>query len=255
MNIFSRVSFISLIWMTSNFVQAQNIQAVVAKVKPSVVGVGLYDAMGVQTHQLRGTGFVFGDGSLIATNYHVISIDLDPKFVQYLIVFSGQGAHPDIYRAEILAKDMVHDLAILKISTKLTPVKLSSNETVADGTEVLLTGFPIGAILGLYPATHRGIVAALTPDVIPSINSTQLSNRILGKLDKPSMIYQLDITAYPGNSGSPLYLSENGEVIGILNKVFVKETKETVLEKPSGISYARPIKYLIELARKKGIKL
>jgi serine protease Do len=55
MNIFSRVSFISLIWMTSNFVQAQNIQAVVAKVKPSVVGVGLYDAMGVQTHQLRGT--------------------------------------------------------------------------------------------------------------------------------------------------------------------------------------------------------
>jgi S1-C subfamily serine protease len=68
------------------------------------------------------------------------------------------------------------------------------------------------------------------------------------------MIYQLDITAYPGNSGSPLYSAENGEVLGILNKVFVKESKETVLEKPSGISYAIPIKYLVELAKRKGIK-
>jgi len=250
MKIFLRVSFVSLIWMIAIFVYAHNIEAVVAKVKPSVVGVGLYDAMGVQTHQLRGTGFVFGDGTLVATNYHVIAIDLDPKFVQYLIVFSGSGRHPEIHKAEIVAKDTVHDLAILKITKKLIPLTLGGDEIALDGSEVLLTGFPIGAVLGLYPATHRGIVAALTPDVIPSINSTQLSNRILDRLDKPSMIYQLDITAYPGNSGSPLYLGENGEVIGILNKVFVKETKETVLEKPSGISYAIPIKYLKELAKK-----
>jgi S1-C subfamily serine protease len=252
MNIFLRVSSISLIWMVTIFVYAHNIEAVVAKVKPSVVGVGLYDAMGAQTHQLRGTGFVFGDGTLIATNYHVVSIDFDPEIVQYLIVFSGSGKSPEIHKAEIVAKDTVHDLAILKIAKKLTPLTLSGDDTAADGTDVLLTGFPIGAVLGLYPATHRGIVAALTPDVIPSINSTQLSNRVLDRLDKPSMIYQLDITAYPGNSGSPLYLSENGEVIGILNKVFVKETKETVLEKPSGISYAIPVKYLSKLARDTG---
>jgi serine protease Do len=252
MNIFLRVSSISLIWMIAIFVHAHNIEAVVAKVKPSVVGVGLYDAMGAQTHQLRGTGFVFGDGTLIATNNHVVSIDFDPEIVQYLIVFSGRGAHPSIHKAKIVAKDIEHDLAILKIDKKLTPLTLNSDVTALDGTEVLLTGFPIGAILGLYPATHRGIVAALTPDVIPSINSTQLSNRVLDRLDKPSMIYQLDITAYPGNSGSPLYLSENGKVIGILNKVFVKETKETVLEKPSGISYAIPIKHLLKLAKDTG---
>jgi S1-C subfamily serine protease len=69
------------------------------------------------------------------------------------------------------------------------------------------------------------------------------------------MIYQLDITAYPGNSGSPLYSAENGEVLGILNKVFVKESKETVLEKPSGISYAIPVKYLIQLAKREGLKI
>ena len=235
------------------YAQGHSITEVVAKVKPSVVGIGLYDAMGTQTHQLRGSGFVFGDGTLVATNYHVISEELDPQKVQYHIVFSGTGLQPKIHKAEIIAKDREHDLAILKLSSVLTPVKLAASRYVEDGTDVLLTGFPIGAILGLYPATHRGIIAATTPDVIPTVHSSQLSLNMLDRLEKKFMIYQLDITAYPGNSGSPLYSSENGEVLGILNKVFVKESKETVLEKPSGISYAIPIKYLINLAKSKGV--
>ncbi|MDD3381539.1 MAG: serine protease, partial [Rugosibacter sp.] len=54
-------------------------------------------------------------------------------------------------------------------------------------------------------------------------------------------------TAYPGNSGGPLFDPDTGEVIGILNMVFVKSTKESALEKPSGISYAIPARYLDEL--------
>ena len=234
---------------------SHSITEIVAKVKPSVVGVGLYDALGAQTHQLRGTGFVFGDGTLIATNYHVLEQDLDLQKVQYHIVFSGSGRQPKIHRAEIIATDRNHDLAILKIDTKLKPVVLAGAAYVDDGTDILLTGFPIGAVLGLYPATHRGIIAATAPDVIPTSHSSQLSINMLDRLEKKFMIYQLDITAYPGNSGSPLYNAENGEVLGILNKVFVKESKETVLEKPSGISYAIPVKYLIQLAKRKGLKL
>jgi serine protease Do len=236
-------------------IHGHSITQVVAKVKPSVVGVGLYDAMGAQTHQLRGTGFAFGDGSLIATNYHVVSKELDPQKVQYHIVFSGSGRKPKIHKAEIIAKDREHDLVILKINSHLPTLTLAGQGFADDGTEVLITGFPIGAVLGLYPATHRGIIAATTPDVIPSAHSSQLSINILKRLEGKFMIYQLDITAYPGNSGSPLYHAENGEVLGILNKVFVKESKETVLEKPSGISYAIPVKYLVELAKSKGLKV
>ncbi|MCB1737317.1 MAG: serine protease, partial [Gammaproteobacteria bacterium] len=54
---------------------------------------------------------------------------------------------------------------------------------------------------------------------------------------------------YPGNSGSPVYHPETGAVIGIINKVFVKETKEMVIEKPSGITYAIPIKFAKDLLR------
>jgi serine protease Do len=234
---------------------SHSITEIVAKVKPSVVGVGVYDALGAQMHQLQGTGFVFGDGTLVATNYHVIDKELDPQKVQYHIVFIGTGRNPKIAKVEIIARDREHDLAILKLPSPLTPLKLSPPNYAEDGTEVLLTGFPIGAVLGLYPATHRGIIAATTPDVIPTQHSSQLSMNILDRLDKKFMIYQLDITAYPGNSGSPLYDAQSGEVVGILNKVFVKESKESVLEKPSGISYAIPVKHLIDLAKRKGLKV
>ncbi len=247
--------WLGMLLVLSDNAHSHSITEIVAKVKPSVVGVGLYDALGVQTHQLQGTGFVFGDGTLVATNYHVIDKELDPQKVQYPIVFTATGRNPKIAKVEIIARDREHDLAILKLPSPLTPLKLSSPNYAQDGTEVLLTGFPIGAVLGLYPATHRGIIAATTPDVIPTQHSSQLSMNILHRLDKKFMIYQLDITAYPGNSGSPLYDAQNGEVIGILNKVFVKESKETVLEKPSGISYAIPVKYLIQLAKRKGIKI
>ena len=35
-------------------------------------------------------------------------------------------------------------------------------------------------------------------------------------------VYQLDATAYPGNSGSPLLDADSGKVLGVINSVFVK---------------------------------
>jgi S1-C subfamily serine protease len=57
-------------------------------------------------------------------------------------------------------------------------------------------------------------------------------------------VFQLDATAYPGNSGSPIYDPETGEVIGIVNMVLVKGTKEAALSSPTGITYAIPSRHL-----------
>ena len=59
----------------------------------------------------------------------------------------------------------------------------------------------------------------------------------------------LDATAYPGNSGSPVYDPESGDVLGIINMVFVKGTKETALTQPSGVTYAIPASHLRELLK------
>jgi len=62
------------------------------------------------------------------------------------------------------------------------------------------------------------------------------------------VIFQLDATAYPGHSGSPLYDVDSGEVIGVLN-MSVKMTKDAAVGQATGISFAVPIQYVQELMR------
>ena len=102
--------------------------------------------------------------------------------------------------------------------------------------------------------THRGIIAAVTPTIIPVDDSRQISIAMIKRLRDPYLVYQLDATAYPGNSGSAMYDLETGKVIGIINKVFVQESKETVISKPSGITYAILVKYLHQLLKQHNIK-
>jgi S1-C subfamily serine protease len=119
---------------------------------------------------------------------------------------------------------------------------------VREGETYLLTGFPIGAILGLFPVTHRAMVAAISPIAIPAPRADQLGTSAVRRLNAgPFPVYQLDATAYPGNSGSPVYHPETGAVIGIVNSVFVKGSRESALTQPSGITYAIPARKLLEL--------
>ncbi len=78
---------------------------------------------------------------------------------------------------------------------------------------------------------------------------------MLERLQEPFLIYQLDITAFPGNSGSPIYDRNSGQVLGVLNKVFVSAGKEAALSSPSGISYAIPVRQVKALAKKNNITL
>lgn len=223
---------------------ANTLERTVAMVKPSVVGIGIFDPVGSPRSQLRGTGFVVGDGSLVATNFHVVEHALVEDSLQKRVVFVGTGNNPQLLDAEILVTDPAHDLAVLKIPKTLSPLKMADDRLLPDGRMVAFTGFPIGAVLGLYPATHQGMIAAITPVVTPSANAQQLSIEMMKRLREPFMVYQLDATAYPGNSGSPVYDTQNGQVVAIINKVFVTESKEAALSAPSGISYAIPVKYL-----------
>ena len=103
------------------------------------------------------------------------------------------------------------------------------------------TGFPIGMALGLYPATHRATLAALVPIARAGVTARELNPRMVARLrDSAYVVFQLDATAYPGNSGSPLYHPASGEVFGIVNSVFIQGTREQVISRPSGITYAIP---------------
>ncbi|MNN82868.1 hypothetical protein D3C81_1998530 [compost metagenome] len=76
---------------------------------------------------------------------------------------------------------------------------------------------------------------------MPSENAQRLDVRRLAQLQKaPYTVFQLDATAYPGSSGSPLFDPETGLVYGIVNMVYVKGLKEAAISAPSGITYAIP---------------
>lgn len=220
---------------------------VLPRIKSSVVAVGTFQRTRSPAFLLRGTGFAVGDGSLIATNAHVVPVLLSTDAVEELIAIvvgpNGEQSHRKLTK---YASDPTHDLALLRLEgPPLPPLTLGDPARVQEGQPIALTGFPIVGVLGAIPATHHGIVSALTPAVQPQANSALLNPNLIGRIRAGGFrVFQLDATAYPGNSGSPVFDPETGEVLAIVNSVFVKAGKESALTDPSGISYAIPVNFL-----------
>ena len=234
---------------SSPFSPADRLITQIKRVKPSVVSIGTYYVKDSPKIRFRGTGFAVGDGTIIVTNCHTIVQIEEEKRLNQLRIFHKKF-HARGEKVTLLTKDETHDLALLKIQgKKLPPLKLADSVNVQEGETVAFTGYPIGFILGLNPTTHVGIIAAIAPIILPSPNGRAIKKELVEFLRQPYDIFQIDATAYPGNSGSPVFRISNGEVIGIINMVFVKGKKENLLKEPSGITYAIPAnfaRYLIE---------
>jgi S1-C subfamily serine protease len=222
-----------------------------ARVKPSVVAVGTFQKLRNPSFIFRGTGFAVDDGTLIATNAHVVPEALQADETMMVLVHVPGAAEPQPREAKTVAMNREHDLALLRISgARLPVVTFGDSESVRDGQSIAFTGFPIGNSLGFYPVTHGGIIASHSPIAVPATTTRQLDPRVVRSLKAgPFVLFQLDTTAYPGHSGSPLYDATSGEVLGIVNMGFLKGTKDTAIGQPSGISFAVPARYLQELLR------
>jgi len=230
----------------------QTLADTIVRQKPSIVAVGTFQRTRSPPFMFRGTGFAVGDGTLIATAAHVVAENLQTENREtVMILHQVPGTkEPQGREAKTIAVDKVHDVALLRITGTPLPALPLGSAMARDGQEVAFTGFPLGTALGFHPVTHRGIVAALVPAVMPGPNASNLDGRVIQGLKAgPFVLFQLDATAYPGHSGSPLYDSDTGEVIGVVNMGFVKGTKDAAVGQPSGISFAVPIQYLQELIR------
>ena len=232
-------------------IRAQTLPDTIEKIKPSIVAIGTYQKTRRPPAIFRGTGFVIADGLHVVTNLHVLPEKVDVEKKESLSVFAGNAENIEIREAQKIGEDREHDLAVMRITGRpLIAATLGDSLRVREGEAYAFTGFPIGMVLGLNAVTHRAIISAITPIVIPQLSGEQLEKKVLVRLTAPYKVFQLDATAYPGNSGSPLYSPDTGQIIGIINKVFIQETKETVIQKPSGISYAIPINHLADLLKK-----
>ncbi len=139
-----------------------------------------------------GSGFIVDPTGIILTNKHVIA---DPEAEYEVLTSSGKK-----YRAEVLARDPIDDVAILKIpAIKLPCLQLGNSDKTELGEDVLA----IGNALGLFQNTvSKGIVSGLARSI--SANEEQQLRGLI----------QTDAAINPGNSGGPL-LNLKGKVIGI----------------------------------------
>ena len=143
-----------------------------------------------------GTGFFVSSDGLIVTNKHVVA-DEDADYS--VLLNSGKQ-----YDAEILGRDPVNDLAIVKIKGSGFPViPLGDSDKLELGQIVIA----IGNALGEFSNTvSTGVVSGLSRSITASgspLGAEQLSG-----------VIQTDAAINPGNSGGPL-LNEVGEVVGI----------------------------------------
>jgi serine protease Do len=241
------ISLIVFLLLFSPTLIASTFSDTISKVKPSVVAIGTFQKTRNPQYVFNGTGFVAGDGRQVITNDHVVPLKLDHENNETLAVFSGEGKKIKVIPAELVKRDKLHDLALLEVSQSMPALALGSSRSLADGSDIAITGFPIGMLLGLFPVTHKGIIAAKVPLAIPPSRQKDLTADMIRALRNPFDVYQLDITAYPGNSGSPVYDPVTGNVVAVINSVFIKGKKETALSEPTGITYAIPVKFVHQL--------
>jgi len=146
-----------------------------------------------------GSGFIVSPDGIVLTNRHVIS---EPDADYTIITSDGKK-----YESEIIARDKINDLAVLKIKTpnlNLPAVELGSAQNLKLGQSVIA----IGNALGQFQNTiSTGIVSGLSRLISAATDMSGRHERLRG-------LIQTDAAVNPGNSGGPL-VDLNGKAIGI----------------------------------------
>ncbi|MEJ1994968.1 MAG: trypsin-like peptidase domain-containing protein [Limibacillus sp.] len=152
----------------------------------------------------EGTGFVYAEGGVIATAWHVVGV------AKAIEVRLNDGR---ILPARLIAGDAASDIALLRVEADLTPL-------------VLRQGYPglgepvcaLGNAFGLDLSVTCGVVSA-----------TKRSGIGFNPLED---FIQTDAAVNPGASGGPL-LDAEGRVVGLLSAIFTKQSDANI-----GVNFA-----------------
>ncbi len=142
-----------------------------------------------------GTGFIISEHGIILTNRHVVS----DEQADYM-VFTNDG---NSFSAEVLARDPVQDLAVLKIEGSGFPVV-----SLGDSSDLRIgqTAIAIGNALGEFRNTVSvGVISGLGRRVVAT-------DGVVAEVLED--VIQTDAGINRGNSGGPL-IDLRGNVIGI----------------------------------------
>ncbi|CAB4656032.1 unannotated protein [freshwater metagenome] len=195
-----------------------DVKSIAAVVAPSVVSIKVTSALGAET----GSGWIYkSDSNLsyIITNNHVIegAVTSGTILVELL--------NGDTLTAQIVGRDSVYDLAVLRVSRgNLPTVTIGNSSKISVGEPVVAIGSP----LGLASTVTSGIISALNrPVTIGSDGGELFVNAI-----------QTDAAINPGNSGGAL-LDSFGRIVGVNSAIATLSSG--AVGGNIGVGYAIPI--------------
>ena len=185
---------------------AGEIEQVAQKLLPSVTQVNV--SGGGQAGS--GTGIIISSDGQILTNNHVVESAADGGSIT---VAFNDGTNA---KAEILGRDAVTDLAVIKAEGKsgLQPATLGTSADLKVGQEVVAIGSPFG------------LESTVTSGIISALNRPVASSGAGGNDQTVFPAIQTDAAINPGNSGGPL-VDLQGRVIGINSAIRSNGTTST----------------------------
>jgi S1-C subfamily serine protease len=148
----------------------------------------LADAEQKRLETFTGTGFFVNTNGYFVTNYHV---------VEEKLFYAIRDIKGKFYRAELIAKDALRDLAVLRVDGNFPSLKIGNSDAVSKGQRVMTVGYPQISIQGNESKVTDGIVSSFSG------------------IQNDVHWFQISVPIQGGNSGGSL-VTEMGSVVGVV---------------------------------------
>ena len=168
--------------------------------------VDLEDPSASQKLAGEGSGVIYkidGDTAYLVTNNHVVE-NADSLKVKLADGTTGDG--------ELVGRDAVSDLAVVKISSKnvKSAIKFADSDATKVGSIAIAIGSPLGSKFS--NSVTQGIISGQSRIVPMDLNKD-------GQADIETTLIQTSAAINPGNSGGAL-LNKDGDLVGINSSKF-----------------------------------
>jgi len=171
-----------------------------------------------RTVNWQGSGVVLHTSGYILTNAHVVN---DSKEISIAILEHGKTVY---YPAKVVYVATEHDVAIVKIERQFdSAVTLADDDDVEMLANVYTVGFP----RNLMMTGARGEIARVG-----------VSNGEGNDVKDDMLVY---IEGGPGSSGSGIFLTDGGELVGLVKMVMVSANRTDAL---LGALVAEPVSHI-----------
>ena len=194
--------------------------------------VDLEDPSASQKLAGEGSGVIYkidGDTAYLVTNNHVV------ENADSLKVKLADGTTED---GELVGRDAVSDLAVVKISSKnvKSAIKFADSDATKVGSIAIAIGSPLGSKFS--NSVTQGIISGQSRIVPMDLNKD-------GQADIETTLIQTSAAINPGNSGGALVNIE-GQVIGI-NSSKISSTSAVAGSAVEGMGFAIPSNDVVEI--------